>query len=284
MKTITQERILKAHEHYMKYCYDSIASTIVSELATHGLSCATQANTELDNQKLLLELSLLGAFDINRVHRKLKQAGISDADVRANLPKKPAFDCHQAYCLSAWILIHQHLQKHWCNHRNAIKHIQVTNHISGLTDQTIDFGHTILTIKETHFNLELIDSDYKVLYDQRLQLADAFVSAVSFNRMQLYELHETEDIYGEWRMCSTNYVLDQAHKADIVECWSELCFTNHKEMRRKGYTTPRSTPVSPDHEKEWSIFFSCETVDLESKQRNSIGYFCAYLGSSMPCL
>lgn len=284
MKAVTQERILKAHKRYLQLYHNSSFTKIIHALATNGFQSLTNTTTELYDQKLKLELSLLGAFDINRVRRKLKQAGISEAEVLQEMSVRPGFECEEAFCLAGWICLFDSTYAHCRGHRDAIRRIQTKNNVSGLVNETIDFGHSILTFKEENDLLTLIDSDYNILSHQRFELAEAFIRAVEFNGMTLYQHFDTSDMYGEWRESTADVVLACVAEAQTADCWSELYFTNHKEMKTQGYTTPRAMPISPDHEREWSIYLSCRDFPVDGHRMSPTGYFCAYLGSGTPCV
>lgn len=272
MKQITKERILKALDKTSTYLDNKPEVHIMRTLATAGFRsvCNDAFGVKADpfTEKDRLELAYQGFSDPEKILRRLSHWSASRSIDSVEAIREAWFH--------SW---EETLKRYWARGEKIIA-LQVKHGISSLEEEEFDFGNAVVKYHEPHYQLELLDSDWEVLRNERMILADAFLSAVQFHEMRLYRRSHRDDD-DNWLEASPYEVLPLANVYSWAKVWSHRSYVNYKELKERGYTQAKSVPA-PDHEFEWDIHLSVGSGDLDSS--HDYVWFCGRIGKGKPSL
>jgi hypothetical protein len=222
-KTITLERLLKTTERFNERSNQKIEkdSAIVKSAFLLGFKTASGVATELDHQKLGLELDFAGCAK-------------EQEDIEA------VFD--------RW---HEAREK-ISNRRDWINNIQRKHGISGLKPITVKISET--KSLETFWDddrLVLIESDLDVLRGEKVKVFDAWVERAHSNGVSDFYWMKDEEWepveFSQIEQVSRIPLYDWAHMHE--SCW----YTSPSKLRNEGFDRMRSTPEIFDDEKRHEI-------------------------------
>jgi len=173
VKLVTKERIVKALKTNDRIITNKPEHRVVQTLATIGLRsmCGSKKPaTDADE----LELIYQGFSDPEQVFRRLSRWGYSELNSLEAMKK-------------AWIGSWERLlEQKWARDEKIFK-IQEECQISGLDESEVDLDGESLKYHEPSMILRLIESDYKLLYAERMAIAQAFVRAREIGNRVLFQ-------------------------------------------------------------------------------------------------
>lgn len=249
MKPVTKERLEKFINTKDRWEDSKKECKIFEALVGQGMSSVMGRP---DKNKATLELNILGAFDKADLEKRMRGAGIGEPEtlkVRSRLAERlQSLKSDELDCIVGWVALYEHSRDRIRAARDFCLRQQSLHNVSGLHLQTVDFGHSILTFWEHDLRFELTSADREILSAQRWEVVDAFIRAISCNGMQLYSWRDERLLKP-----SVDEILAACARGESAEVYSELYFTNTKELDAIGFTKPTRTPISPDHKKEWQL-------------------------------
>lgn len=243
MKTITQERILKALDKVLDYSYAKPETYVVSSLSCIGLHKAFDTGfgdaPSPINAEAKLELAYQGFTDPEKVLRRLSQWKERD-----NITNAKAI--HEAWVSS----FYRTLAKGW-KREDKIKHIQVKYNISGLEQVQINLGGVILKHHRIITELVTLPDDWNLVESERNEVALDFIKACDWHNLTIYRYLRIDN-QANWIEVEAQSLKRSVLQHRWVKVWEENCFDEN--CARYEFHLSTGSSLDPESDKN-SISF-----------------------------
>lgn len=276
MKPVTKERILKALKKVEDYLDTKPEIDIVKNLAEIGIrSACGDLKPVKDNN--YLELAYLGFNDPNKVFPRL-----SHLKVQANLSSREALK-------EAWMSSFERTLEKKDARCQKILNIQKAHQISGLDLRTNCLGEKVIEYHVPSWQLELLDSDRSVMYDERLKIARTFLNAVrnlslhNILRQKVTLWVRAKGEEDDWLPTDGKIVLAHSLAGMWCKCWQHRYFVDQHELKTKGHTPLKKDYDSHHDEMYWELNL-VTGCGLDPDFDTDAMWFCASLGDKKPSL
>lgn len=266
MKTITQERILKAIAKTCECIDNKPEFQIIQTLAYVGLKNAcSETNSISDKDKL--NLAYNGFSDPAQVFKRLSVCDIDDSVDNTEALKRAWFSSFD-----------RTLKRHW-KRQEKITNLQEKYNVSGLKLESICLGNVCFQYHEQVHELGLITNDSKILENEKILIARKYCNAVHKYNMTLWRW---ENEAKDWTQSSCKQLLtDSLVMSHVSSCYERKFYTNQKELKEKGFTSLKTTLNSLDDKITWEFHLTLDDANCSDESDNSL-WFCANLGDEKP--